>query len=63
MKMKQSTEFSFQGEDISYDEVEQLWTAVQAAGRGCKVTVEQSQPYRDGPYISPATTTITVEAQ
>ena len=42
MKMKQTTEFSFQGEDMSYDEVEQLWKAVQSVGREAKVTIRQS---------------------
>lgn len=57
--MKQSTQFSFDGEDISYDEVEQLWKAVQNAGKDCTVNIRQSK-YDDGPYSS-TTTYIDVE--
>ena len=54
MKMQQTTEFSFPGSDMSYDEVEQLWKTVEAAGRNCKVVISQSV-YSDGPYGSTTT--------
>lgn len=59
--MKQKTEFEFSGEDMSYDEVEQLWNAVQATGQNCVVSIRQST-YNDGPYGSSTTTYIEVEA-
>lgn len=60
MNMKHATEFSFGGSEMSYDEMEQLWNAVQSAGKECTVTIRQTS-YSDGPYGTSTTTYIDVE--
>ena len=60
MRMKQSSEFEFEGDEMSYDEVKQLWTAVESAGEKCVVTISQTS-YDERPYGNYTHTTITVE--
>lgn len=61
MKMKQSAEFSSYEKVFSYEEFEAIWNAVQSAGKGCKITIEQTS-YEDRPYGGYTRTDITVEA-
>ena len=61
MKMKQSTEFKFNGDTMTYCDVQKLWQAVVSAGSKCKVTISQTT-YDERPYGTSTTTTIEVEA-
>lgn len=59
--MKHSTEFEFSGKEMSYDEIEQLWNAVKAAGENCTVEIHQTS-YDERPYGNYTSTRITIEA-
>lgn len=60
MQMKKTAEFTFQGSYLSYEEFEQIWKAVESAGKNCTISVTAAT-YNDGPMGSSTTTYIEVE--